>query len=131
MNSFGKKPAAILKWSSLCFGLLRASRSSEKFLKNPLVQRHDFSTYQGTRLGAYLVDRQIGEGGMGVVYRAMRADDAYKRVTALKIMRPEYKTPEEGSSDFTARGRSWRNSIIPTLRGSSTAGPLPTVFLTL
>jgi serine/threonine-protein kinase len=74
--------------------LLRASRSSEKFLKNPLVQRHDFSTYQGTRLGAYLVDRQIGEGGMGVVYRAMRADDAYKRVTALKIMRPEYKTPE-------------------------------------
>jgi serine/threonine protein kinase len=75
--------------------LLRASRSSEKFLDNPLVDRYDFSLFQGTRLGAYLVDRQIGEGGMGVVYRAVRADDVYRRVAALKIMRPEYRTPDK------------------------------------
>ena len=75
--------------------LLRASHSSERFLENPLADRFDFSVFQGMRLGAYLVDRQIGEGGMGVVYRAVRNDDVYRRVTALKIMRPEYKTADK------------------------------------
>src|SRR6202000_3074204 len=44
-------------------------------------------TMRGRRLGAYQVVEQIGEGGMGAVYRAFRADDQYKKQVALKIIR--------------------------------------------
>lgn len=39
----------------------------------------------GTTVGAYVIDDKIGEGGMGRVYRAHRADEPTKRV-ALKIL---------------------------------------------
>ena len=39
----------------------------------------------GTAVGAYVIDGKLGEGGMGRVYRAHRADDPSKRV-ALKIL---------------------------------------------
>lgn len=88
-----REAAGDLEIEQAVLRLLRAARSGERFLENPLVQRYDLNVIEGTRLGAYLVDRQIGSGGMGVVYRAVRADDAYKREAAIKIMRPEFKTP--------------------------------------
>jgi WD40 repeat protein len=42
----------------------------------------------GTRVGAYHITDVIGEGGMGVVYRATRADGQFEMTVALKIMRP-------------------------------------------
>jgi WD40 repeat protein len=42
----------------------------------------------GTRVGAYQITDIIGEGGMGVVYRATRADGQFEMTLALKIMRP-------------------------------------------
>ncbi|GAB4171176.1 MAG: hypothetical protein Kow0020_05780 [Wenzhouxiangellaceae bacterium] len=41
----------------------------------------------GTRIGAYEVERKLGEGGMGVVYLAHRADGAYEQQVALKVLR--------------------------------------------
>ena len=38
------------------------------------------------RLGAYLVLRKIGEGGMGAVYEAERADDAFHKRVAIKTI---------------------------------------------
>ena len=38
----------------------------------------------GRRLGAYDVTRRIGQGGMGVVYEAVRADASYEQRVALK-----------------------------------------------
>lgn len=40
----------------------------------------------GTAIGAYRVAAKIGEGGMGVVYRATRADGAFDREVAIKVM---------------------------------------------
>lgn len=40
----------------------------------------------GTRLGVYEVTAQIGEGGMGQVYRA--TDTKLKRQVAIKILPP-------------------------------------------
>ena len=40
----------------------------------------------GRRLGAYDVVRRIGQGGMGAVYEAVRADDAYRQRVAIKTI---------------------------------------------
>jgi serine/threonine protein kinase/tetratricopeptide (TPR) repeat protein len=53
-----------------------------------------------TRIGRYLIDRKIGEGGMGIVYAAR--DERLDRTVALKTIR--------GASDDTARKRLWREA---------------------
>ena len=40
----------------------------------------------GQRLGAYRLERQIGRGGMGVVYEAQRDDRQFDRRAAIKIL---------------------------------------------
>jgi serine/threonine protein kinase len=40
----------------------------------------------GVRIGAYELLEQIGYGGMGAVYRAGRADDAYRKLVAVKLL---------------------------------------------
>ncbi|MEO0560361.1 MAG: serine/threonine-protein kinase, partial [Bacteroidota bacterium] len=42
----------------------------------------------GSRIGPWAVGERIGKGGMGAVYRAERADGAYERTVALKLLRP-------------------------------------------
>ncbi len=42
----------------------------------------------GKMVGPYRVERQIGEGGMGAVYLADRADDEYQHQVAVKLLRP-------------------------------------------
>ncbi len=44
-------------------------------------------SWVGRRVGYYKVVEQIGEGGMGEVYRAFRADDQYRKEVALKFVR--------------------------------------------
>jgi serine/threonine protein kinase/tetratricopeptide (TPR) repeat protein len=40
----------------------------------------------GRRVGPYLVVAEVGRGGMGAVYRAVRDDDQYKKEVALKLV---------------------------------------------
>jgi serine/threonine protein kinase/tetratricopeptide (TPR) repeat protein len=47
----------------------------------------------GRRIGPYLVEGELGRGGSGVVLRAVRADDAYRKAVAIKLV------PEAGVSD--------------------------------
>jgi len=49
---------------------------------------------EGRSFGAYEVLRQLGEGGMGAVYLAARADVESRELVALKIVRPEAATEE-------------------------------------
>ncbi len=42
----------------------------------------------GDSVGAYRIVREIARGGMGAVYLAERADDAYRRQVAIKLLRP-------------------------------------------
>jgi eukaryotic-like serine/threonine-protein kinase len=44
---------------------------------------------EGTKLGAYEVQSLLNSGGMGVVYRAIRADGQYRQQVALKIVRAD------------------------------------------
>jgi len=45
------------------------------------------TTTLGSRLGSYRVIRQIGRGGMGAVYLALRDDDLYQKQVAIKLIR--------------------------------------------
>lgn len=42
------------------------------------------------RIGPYRVIRQVGEGGMGTVYEAMRDDDQYRMRVAVKVIRGSF-----------------------------------------
>jgi serine/threonine-protein kinase len=41
----------------------------------------------GTLVGSYVIEQEVGRGGMGVVWRARRADGLVKRPVALKLLR--------------------------------------------
>ncbi len=41
----------------------------------------------GKRLGSYRIEREIGRGGMGAVYEAMRADGEFRLRVAIKIVK--------------------------------------------
>jgi eukaryotic-like serine/threonine-protein kinase len=43
----------------------------------------------GRRLGRYRLLDEIGRGGMGVVYRAVRDDDEFEQMVAIKVTHPE------------------------------------------
>ena len=55
----------------------------------------------GTRLGVYEVTAQIGEGGMGQVYRA--TDTRLKRQVAIKILPPHWPLTTIGSRVSSAK----------------------------
>jgi serine/threonine protein kinase len=49
---------------------------------------------EGTTLGAWRLVTRIAAGGMGVVYRATRADGLFEQEVAVKVLRLELATPE-------------------------------------
>lgn len=46
----------------------------------------------GTRVGAYEVVRELGRGGMGVVYEAFRVDDDFRKRVAIKVVGSQAQT---------------------------------------
>src|SRR5215471_1036367 len=48
----------------------------------------------GRRIGSYEIIREIGRGGMGTVYLAQRADNAFQKQVALKLVRPGNESSE-------------------------------------
>ena len=41
----------------------------------------------GRRLGSYRIEREIGRGGMGAVYEALRADNEFNKRAAIKLVK--------------------------------------------
>src|SRR5215468_3823310 len=46
-----------------------------------------FDAMVGRRVGAYRIVREIGRGGMGAVYLAIRADDQFRQRAAIKLVK--------------------------------------------
>ncbi len=74
--------------------LLAAYRDCPDFLENAtpelpaeLRSRDTATPFAGRRVGAWELVREIGRGGMGVVWEAHRADEQYKQRAAVKLLR--------------------------------------------
>ncbi len=78
--------------------LLAAEHDAERFLEDSPAESlvRDFVTPApspvGRRFGAYRVTAEIGRGGMGVVYRAVRDDDAFHKEVALKLLHSDLES---------------------------------------
>jgi eukaryotic-like serine/threonine-protein kinase len=56
--------------------------------------RHEECDRIGERVGAYVIVRELGRGGMGSVYLAARADGQFKKQVAIKILKRGTGTDE-------------------------------------
>ncbi len=54
----------------------------------PAAGGHWPSPGVGDRVGAYELLSELGQGGMGMVYLARRADDQFEKTVAIKLIRP-------------------------------------------
>jgi len=78
--------------------LLKSHEQDDAFLEQPAaVETADLmastpGVWTGRRLGHYELLEQIGEGGMGAVYRAARADGLYDKQVAIKLIRSGLST---------------------------------------
>ncbi len=72
--------------------LLALEADSGDFLSEPLVAPNA-GIVPGVTIGPYELDRLLGEGGMGQVWLARRADGLYQRRVALKLLRPGIADP--------------------------------------
>ncbi len=52
------------------------------------AEPHARAVREGTRVGPYEILSELGHGGMGQVYLARRADDAFQKKVAIKLIRP-------------------------------------------
>jgi tetratricopeptide (TPR) repeat protein len=71
----------------LVLRLLAAHACETGFLErapNPTTDRT--AVTPGRRLGPYVLESEIGRGGMGTVYRAVRCDDVYRKTVAIKVV---------------------------------------------
>lgn len=77
----------------------------------------------GQRIGQYELLEVIGEGGMGVVYRARQASP--NRIVALKILRPGVWTGtsvQRFAAEADAAGRLVHSNIVPVFEAGTSNG---------
>jgi Protein kinase domain len=67
--------------------LLRSHREAEDFLETPVLAMEDEMLAEGHSVGPYVVQRELGRGGMGIVYLA--EDTRLHRNVALKALSPK------------------------------------------
>jgi len=69
------------------FDLLDAEREEDQIVDPAAAILAADLNLEGTTIGNYQVIKQIGTGGMGAVYLADRADGAYNKQVAIKIVK--------------------------------------------
>ena len=74
------------------WSLVQAHVQVEDFLEKPAQSGRELvaalrpESLIGERIGPWRLVEEIGRGGMGTVYRAVRADDEFRRVVAIKVV---------------------------------------------
>lgn len=112
--------------------LLEADVDKVSFLEKPLFEAQRVMPRKplpkGSRIGPYQVVEVIGRGGMGIVYRAVRADGQYEREVAVKLLGWDLDA-RDLSHRFEKEGQILANLIHPNIarfyEGGITEGGLP------
>ena len=71
-------------------GLLTADEEAEDFIETPIASLSnldDRDALIGSTMGAYRIEERVGEGGMGVVYRAIRTLEDIEQQVAIKVVK--------------------------------------------
>jgi len=108
--------------------LLKASSASGEFLAQSACQRPLPPMTEGTTIGSYRVLRELGSGGMGIVYLTVRSDQVYHRLAALKVIRPELSSDpliERFLAEREILARLDHPNIARIIDGGQTAEGLP------
>ncbi len=82
--------------------LVAAHEAAADFLQEPVVppaivaaeDEADDDGMEGRRIGPYQVLERIGDGGMGTVYLAVRADEQFTQRVAIKVVKHGVASPE-------------------------------------
>lgn len=78
--------------------LLESDEEAEDFIENPAVAVsqlvRDSTALAGKKIGSYLIEREIGRGGMGAVYVASRADEHFEKRVAIKLIKRGFDTED-------------------------------------
>jgi eukaryotic-like serine/threonine-protein kinase len=80
--------------------LLESDHDAENALRSLVAEdltemtRSSISADLGSQIGPYLLVRELDSGGMGVVYLAVRSDDHYFQIVAVKMIRKGLDSPE-------------------------------------
>ena len=78
--------------------LLKAHEKTQAFFEQAFFEHTGPVAVAGDQparhIGSYEVEAEIGRGGMGVVYRARRADGAFDKEVALKLLRIDTASAE-------------------------------------
>ena len=103
-------------------------------LTSASLRQKTFSGRAGGRIGAYLILEEIGRGGMGEVYRAVRADGEFTKEVAIKLVQGGFD-----SASIRERFRNERQilagldhpNIARLLDGGTTENGVPFLIMEL
>jgi serine/threonine protein kinase len=111
--------------------LLAAQERSAGVLDTPVWQRREAGVNPGepgSFIGPYKILQELGGGGMGIVYQAVRADEVFQRICAIKVIRPEISTDtllQRFRQERQILARLDHVNIARIVDGGSTAQGLP------
>ncbi|GAB4367560.1 MAG: hypothetical protein OHK0021_10960 [Bryobacter sp.] len=83
-----------------------AEAALARFAAPPSTRTMPAGSGGAAMIGPYRVIRELGKGGMGVVYLAVRDDGAFRKNVAIKLLRGDAVTPE-----FVERFRNERQVL--------------------
>jgi tetratricopeptide (TPR) repeat protein len=77
--------------------LLSAHRNAGDFIETPVIIDSSVADDEedpliGSDVGVYRIIREVDRGGMGTVYQAVRADDEYWKLVAIKVVHHGFDT---------------------------------------
>jgi len=95
--------------------LLASAEKTLGWLKRPVDGAAQELAFVGRRIGSYVLLRLLGEGGMGRVFLAARADEHYQQLVAIKLMHSELWQSEMMLERFRAERQILANLNHPNI----------------
>ena len=114
--------------------LIKANDDANNFIVEPafvdvgLVDENETDLYVGKQIGDYKILDEIGQGGMGTVYLAVKADESYNKKVAIKLIKRGMDTAAVLKRFVMERqilAQLENPNIASLLDGGSTADGLP------